>query len=91
MAYELRLSPRAQSDFDKIKKAGNVPVLKKLKVIFEELMEHLLTGVGRPERLRHRENVYSRRLTQKDRVVYSVHEQLVVVDLLQLLGHYDDK
>jgi len=91
MAYELRLSPRAQSDFEKIKKSGNVPVLKKLRLIFEELMEHPQTGVGRPERLKHRENTFSRRLTLKDRVVYTIHEHLVVVDILQMLGHYDDK
>lgn len=41
--------------------------------------------------LENRENTYSRRLSGKDRVVYSVYESIVKVNILQMLGHYDDK
>ena len=34
---------------------------------------------------------YSRRLSGKDRVVYSVYESIVQVNILQMLGHYGDK
>ena len=91
MSYELRLSPRAQKDFANLQKSGNMAALKKLRSIFEELMEHPFFGIGQPEALKNRPDTFSRRLTKKDRVVYTVHDNIVTVDVLQILGHYDDK
>ena len=91
MTYKLVFAPRALSDLEQIKKSGNQSRMNKLRSIFLELMEHPLTGTGKPEQLRHRVNTFSRRLSDKDRVVYSVHNDIVQVDVLQLLGHYDDK
>ncbi|MCQ2228372.1 MAG: type II toxin-antitoxin system YoeB family toxin [Bacteroidales bacterium] len=54
-------------------------------------MEHPTTGIGNPELLRRRANTYSRRLNGKDRIVYSVHDDIVCVNILQMLGHYNDK
>ena len=36
-------------------------------------------------------DTYSRRLSGKDRIVYSVHDDIVEVNILQMLGHYSDK
>ena len=91
MRYSLIFAPRALEDFEKIKKSGDQARLKKLRTILEELQEHPLTGIGNPERLRYRENTYSRRLSGKDRIVYSIHEDVVEVNILQMLGHYEDK
>ena len=91
MRYSLIFAPRALEDFEKIKKSGDQARLKKLRTILEELQEHPLTGIGNPERLRYKVNTYSRRLTGKDRIVYSIHENVVEVNILQMLGHYDDK
>ena len=91
MRYSLIFAPRALEDFEKIKKSGDQARLKKLRAILEELQEHPLTGIGNPERLRYKENTYSRRLTGRDRIVYSIHEDVVEVNILQMLGHYDDK
>lgn len=91
MSYSLVFAPRALDDLEKIKKSGDQARLKKLRAILEELREHPLTGIGNPERLRYRANSYSRRLSGRDRIVYSVHEDIVVVNILQMLGHYDDK
>ena len=91
MTYTLIFAPRALEDFEKIKKSGDQPRLKKLRAILEELREHPLTGIGNPERLKYKENTYSRRLSGRDRIVYSVHELVVEVNILQMLGHYDDK
>ncbi len=30
-------------------------------------------------------------LEKKDRIVYSIYDDLVVVNILQMTGHYDDK
>lgn len=91
MSYILIFAPRAMDDFNRIKKSGDQARLKKLRTILEELREHPLTGIGNPERLRHRADTYSRRLTGKDRVVYTVYNDIVEVNILQMLGHYDDK
>lgn len=91
MSYRLEFAPRALADLEKIKKSGNKATLNKLHAILLELMEHPLTGTGKPEKLRHREDTYSRRLSLKDRIVYSVHDNLVQVNILQMTGHYDDK
>ena len=91
MRYSLIFAPRALEDFEKIKKSGDQARLKKLRTILEELQEHPLTGIGNPERLRYKANTYSRRLSGKDRIVYSIHEDVVEVNILQMLGHYEDK
>ena len=91
MRYSLIFAPRALEDFEKIKKSGDQARLKKLRTILEELQEHPLTEIGNPERLRYKANTYSRRLSGKDRIVYSIHENVVEVNILQMLGHYDDK
>ena len=91
MSYTLIFAPRAMADFEKIKKSGDQARLKKLRSILEELREHPLTGIGNPERLRYKADTYSRRLSGKDRIVYSVHDDIVEVNILQMLGHYSDK
>lgn len=91
MSYSLIFAPRAMDDFQRIKKSGDQVRLKKLRTILEELQEHPLTGIGNPERLKYRENTYSRRLSGRDRIIYSIHDDIVVVNILQMLGHYDDK
>ena len=91
MSYSLIFAPRALADFDKIKKSGDQARLKKLHLILLELREHPLTGIGNPERLRYQVNTYSRRLSGKDRIVYSIYDDIVEVSILQMLGHYDDK
>ena len=91
MSYSLIFAPRAMDDLEKIKKSGDQARLKKLRTILEELREHPLTGIGNPERLRYRSNAYSRRLSGRDRIVYSIHDDVVVVNILQMLGHYEDK
>lgn len=91
MSYSLIFAPRAMDDFQRIKKSGDQVRLKKLRTILEELQEHPLTGIGNPERLKYRTNTYSRRLSGRDRIIYSIHDDIVVVNILQMLGHYDDK
>ncbi len=91
MAYELRISNRAQSDIEQLKRSGNNSALKKLGRILQELIDHPKTGLGHPEQLKGRPNTYSRQLTKKDRVVYSIFKDIVLVDVLQVLQHYSDK
>ena len=53
---------------------------------------HPRSGSGHPEALVGMGgNVYSRRITAQDRLIYEIHDDIVVVLVLQVEGHYDDK
>lgn len=62
----------------------------RLLSLVEEIGRNPFEGTGKPERLRYQSgNVWSRRLTEKDRVVY-----LVIADRIEFLQaryHYDDR
>ena len=50
-------------------------------------------GIGKPERMKGygEEEVYSRRLNDKDRLVYLVNEEKETIEIIACKGHYDDK
>ena len=57
-----------------------------------ELQEHPRTGTGKPELLSgDRAGQWSRRISQKHRLVYEIEETIVKVDILSAYGHYEDK
>ena len=60
--------------------------------LIDELREHPTTGTGHPEPLRgDRAGQWSRRITDKHRLVYRIYETEVVVLVLTAFGHYEDK
>jgi len=90
--FRLVIQPDAERDIAKIKKSGDQASGKKIIKILDELMEHPYTGVGQPEALKHELSGYwSRRINQKDRMVYKVEEEIVTVTVLSALGHYSEK
>ena len=51
-----------------------------------------MTGTGKPEYLKHdKRGVWSRRITQKHRLIYKIHNNIVVVEVVSAYGHYGDK
>ncbi|OQX73010.1 MAG: addiction module toxin YoeB [Bacteroidetes bacterium 4484_276] len=92
MSYTLIFSQTALDDIEKHKKSGDRAVLRKIDKLLNELMEHPVTGSGRPEQLKHQfAGLYSRRINQKHRLIYSIEEETVTVNILSAWGHYDDK
>lgn len=64
---------------------------KRLNTLIKETQRHPTTGLGSPEQLKGTGgNVWSRRVTQKDRLIYRI-EGTGVVTVLQIQGHYQDK
>ena len=60
--------------------------------LLNELSEHPKTGTGSPEPLRgDRSGQWSRRITNKHRLVYEIQELEVIVLVLTAYGHYEDK
>lgn len=55
-------------------------------------MVHPETGTGQPEQLKHHlSGLYSRRINQKHRLVYSISDEVVIVHVLSAWAHYGDK
>lgn len=92
MSYTLELTPEAIKDIEYHKKSGDKATLKKLSVLLKELTEHPTTGTGQPEELKYNfSGCWSRKLNKKDRLVYRIQHDQVIVIILQAAGHYLDK
>ncbi|MCX2491986.1 Txe/YoeB family addiction module toxin [Pedobacter sp. PF22-3] len=49
-------------------------------------------GVGNPERLKFElSGLWSRRINQKDRLIYKIEDEVVTVTIISALGHYGDR
>lgn len=92
MTYTIKFTPEAISDIEFHKKSGDKATLKKISTLLIELAEHPTTGTGQPEELKYDlSGCWSRRINQKHRLVYSIEETQVIVEILQAAGHYNDK
>lgn len=91
MSYTLAFSKTALKDIDRHKKSGDRGTLKKLDIIFNELIIHPKTGVGQPEELKHDlSGLYSRKINKKHRLIYSIKEEIETVYILSAYAHYGD-
>jgi toxin YoeB len=92
MSYLLEFSKTALEDIEQHKKIGDKLTLKKIQKLLIELMEHPTMGTGKPEMLKHNlKGLYSRRINQKHRLVYSIKAEIVTVYLLSAHSHYGEK
>ena len=92
MKYDLQYTSDFEKDKEKLRKSGEIKALQKLAILLLELTEHPTTGTGKPEPLSgNRAGQWSRRITQKHRLIYLIEEERVIVLLLSAYGHYDDK
>jgi len=78
------------SDIAKHKKSGNKASISKIEKILQELAKHPYTGTGRPEQLKYNySGFWSRRINLTDRLIYSVSENTVTVEVVSAMGHYE--
>ena len=92
MSFDLEFSISALEDLEKHKKSGDKATLKKIEKLLNELREHPTTGTGQPQALKHdMEGLYSRRINQKHRLIYSIKLEIVTVYILSAYKHYGDK
>ncbi|MBW7869127.1 MAG: Txe/YoeB family addiction module toxin [Brumimicrobium sp.] len=90
--FIVELTEKALKDIALHKKSGNKSSEKKIKKILEELKEHPYTGTGQPEALKYQlSGKWSRRINNKDRMIYEVKDKIVTVEVLSAIGHYLDK
>ncbi|TDX84579.1 Txe/YoeB family addiction module toxin [Epilithonimonas xixisoli] len=91
--YYVEIEKSARKDIQKIYKSGNTRDIKRFEQIIMELSENPREGIGNPERLKHfgNEEFWSRELNKKDRVVYQIIDNEIIVIVASALGHYKDK
>jgi toxin YoeB len=92
MIYSIELTEDAISDIEKHKESGDKKILLKIDKLLTELRKHPTTGTGKPEKLKHYEiATWSRRITDKHRLIYRINDGKVIVVVLAFWGHYTDK
>ena len=91
MSYKVKFLDAASRDALKLRHEEPKSFAKLMKMV-DELKEHPTTGTGKPEYLKYdKRGVWSRRITQKHRMVYSIEDEIVEVYVVSSYGHYDDK
>lgn len=91
MNYIVKFSDDAEKVITKYKKSNPV-AYKKLFRLLDELAVHPRTGTGHPEPLFNGNNIrYSRRISSNDRIVYDIYDDVVLVFVASVGGHYSDK
>ena len=90
--YTLEISLKARKELQLIYKSGNKSDIRKVEQIFLELSDTPYEGTGNPEPLKYRLSGYwSRRINKKDRIIYKVYEDKVLVLVVSAIGHYGDQ
>ena len=89
--YSVEIKEQAQQDL--IVLCKNEPkAYQKALTLISELYDHPKTGTGKPEQLKGYDGtLWSRRITQKHRLIYEIIDTVVQVDVLSAYGHYSDK
>ena len=89
--YKVVITPETEKDILLLARIEPKAFLKVQKLL-NELKEHPKTGTGHPEPLKgFSDNRWSRRVTKKHRLIYSIYETEIVVLVFSSYGHYDDK
>lgn len=87
--YIIKVEERAKKELIMHRKSGNIATIKRIETIFKELEDNPYVGIGNPEALKFElTGMWSRRLNRKDRLIYKVVENQVVVVVISAIGHY---
>lgn len=87
--YDIAYTKNAKEDIARLRRDEPAAHKKLLKLV-DELMEHPRTG--KPKQLSgSRAGQWRRKITDKHRLVYEIHDTQVVVLVLAAYGHYYDK
>ncbi|WP_396211904.1 Txe/YoeB family addiction module toxin [Flavobacterium sp.] len=90
--FRIKVTKIAQKDIEKHLKSGNKVSIRAIDKILEDLLENPYEGYGNPEALKYEYSGYwSRKINQKDRLIYRVDEDIVTVFVISAMGHYSDK
>lgn len=81
--------PQAEEDLAYWKAIGDKRIMKRITKLLADILEHPFTGIGKPEPLKGvLHGLWSRRITDEHRLVYSVSDGMIYVFVLSLRFHY---
>ena len=89
--YNIDFTSYALEDLAKLKKS-EPKAFKKVTKLIEELRTHPEMGTGHPKPLgSNRVGEWSRKITDKHRLIYTINNEQIIVLVISAYGHYDDK
>ncbi|MGL4294044.1 MAG: Txe/YoeB family addiction module toxin [Bacteroidales bacterium] len=89
--YTVNLSAEAKEDMIRLEKSGEKSEVKRLEELLNELSLHPENGIGKPEELDGPwSGCWSRRINEKNRLVYQIDSKNKEVTVLKAIGHYND-
>lgn len=91
MTYNILFSDEALEHLSDLRKDDRNAYLKCFDLILAIAAEPRI-GIGKPERLKGfgEREVFSRRINDKDRLVYIIFEDKEKVEIISCIGHYND-
>jgi toxin YoeB len=90
--FRIEVEDLAKLHLSKHLKSGNQASIKRIEKILQELSETPFEGTGNPEPLKYQlTGFWSRKINQKDRLIYKVELDIVTVFVISAVGHYSDK
>lgn len=90
--YSIEVQLKAKKQLSDIYKSGNKKDIKRIEQIFVELGIHPESGIGQPEQLKYElSGFWSRRINARDRIIYKIDKDRVIVTVLSAKGHYLDR
>ena len=67
--------------------AQDKKTLNRINVLLRDISRNGHDGIGKPEPLKYRDNQWSRRIDDVNRLVYEVRENFI--EIIQCKGHYE--
>ena len=90
--YTLHITVQAKKGIAFLKKNAGKAITKKIEKLLLELIEHPKTGTGQVEQLKgERQGQWSRRIDKKNRLIYTIYDEVITVEVISARGHYDVK
>ncbi len=91
MIYKIAFKALAMEQLTGLRKGDKNTYIKCFDLILA-ITSSPRTGLGKPERLKGygEMEAYSRRLNDKDRLVYIIFDETETIEILSCIGHYDD-
>lgn len=91
MIYKIRFEDNVKDEIIRLKRS-EPQAFKKLTKLLAEIQKTPTSGTGKPELLcGDKAGLWSRRINKKHRLVYKVLETEIIILILSVYGHYDDK
>ena len=70
-------------------KRDNPKLGNRIQQLIQNIQQTPYAGIGKPEPLKHRmTGLWSRRIDQKHRLIYSVNQTMNIIEIVSCKGHY---